>query len=77
MTRDDYALYDYIICMDRANVRNAERIAGGDPLNKITMLLDYTDRAGEEVADPWYTDDFETTWIDVEEGCKGLLAAIQ
>ena len=77
MTREDYAHYDYIICMDRANVRNAERIAGGDPQNKITMLLDYTDRAGEEVADPWYTDDFETTWIDVEEGCKGLLAAIR
>ncbi len=76
MTRDDYALYDYIICMDRANVRNAERIAGGDPQNKITMLLDYTDRAGEEVADPWYTDDFEATWIDVEEGCKGLLDAM-
>ncbi len=77
MTRDDYAHYDYIICMDRANVRNAERIAGGDPQNKITMLLDYTDRAGEEGADPWYTDDFEATWIDVEEGCKGLLDAIR
>ncbi len=73
MTREDYAYYDIIVCMDRANVRNATRIAGGDPDRKITMLLEYTPRAGEEVADPWYTDDFEATWIDVEEGCAGLL----
>lgn len=70
----DYDYYDLIVCMDRANVRNACRIAGGDPDNKIVLLLDYTKRKGGEVADPWYTGDFDETWIDVTEGCAGLLA---
>ena len=74
MTKYDYAYYDRIICMDRANVRNAARIAGGDPLGKICLLLDFTDRPGQEVADPWYTGDFETAWQDVAQGCEGLLA---
>ncbi len=73
MTRSDYGYYDLIVCMDRANVRNASRIAGGDPWNKIRLLLDFTDRAGQEVADPWYTGDFEATWRDVVEGCEGLI----
>ncbi len=73
MTRADYACYDRIVCMDRANVRNACRIAGGDPAHKIVLLLDYTARKGQEVADPWYTDDFDATWDDVAEGCAGLL----
>jgi protein-tyrosine phosphatase len=59
--------------MDRANVRNASRIAGGDPQNKIRLLLDFTERTGQEVADPWYTGDFEATWQDVLQGCEGLI----
>ena len=59
--------------MDRANLRNAARIAGGDPAGKLRLLLDFTDRAGQEVADPWYTGDFEAAWRDVLEGCRGLL----
>ena len=74
MTKADYGYYDLIVCMDHANVRNACRIAGGDPENKIALLLDYTNRKGVEVADPWYTDDFDETWIDITEGCAGLLA---
>ena len=74
MTKYDYGYYDLIICMDYANVRNAARITGGDPKNKICLLLDFTDRPGQEVADPWYTGDFEATWQDVIEGCEGLLA---
>jgi len=73
MTKQDYAYFDKIICMDRANVRNILRIAGGDPDGKVSMLLDYTDRAGQEVADPWYTGNFDATWRDVSEGCEGLL----
>ena len=72
MTRADYARFDLIIGMDRYNLRNMERIAGGDPDNKIHLLLDYTTRPGD-VADPWYTGDFEATWRDVAEGCTALL----
>jgi len=72
MTKDDYRHYDYIIVMDRNNVRNLHRLLGGDPDQKISLLMDYTRRPGQ-VADPWYTGDFEATWIDVLEGCEGLL----
>ena len=68
----DYRQFDLLIGMDRANLRNMRRICGGDPDGKLHLLLDYTDRPGE-VADPWYTDDFDATWRDVEEGCQGLL----
>ena len=77
MTKRDYAHYDWIICMDRANIRNAARIVGGDPAGKLCLLLDFTTRAGQEVADPWYTGDFEATWRDVAEGCEGLLEQTQ
>ncbi|MCI9547332.1 MAG: low molecular weight phosphotyrosine protein phosphatase [Lachnospiraceae bacterium] len=69
---DDYAAYDLLIGMDSANIRNMNRICGGDPDGKIHLMLEYADRPGD-VADPWYTRDFEATWRDVEEGCQGLL----
>lgn len=73
MTKDDYKYYDLIICMDHNNIRNINRITGGDPEGKIYLLLDFTDRAGQQVADPWYTGNFDATWRDVTEGCEGLL----
>ena len=76
MTKADYDRYDLIVCMDHVNVRNACRIAGGDPDSKIVLLLDYTPRKGEEVADPWYTGDFDAAWDDIVEGCSGLLESI-
>ena len=72
VTRRDYESFDYIIGMDNANIRNLRRMLKNDPEGKITMMLDYTDRPGE-VADPWYTGDFEATYRDVLEGCQGLL----
>ena len=75
LTRADYQKYDVLIGMDHANIRNMHRICGGDPEGKIHMLLDYTDRPGS-VADPWYTDDFDATWRDAMEGCKGLLKSL-
>ena len=75
LRRDDYTRYDLLIGMDRANVRNMERICGGDPEGKLHLLLEYTARPGE-VADPWYTGDFEATWQDVLAGCQGLLEKI-
>lgn len=69
----DYDEYDLLIGMDHANIRNMQRMCGGDPDEKIRLLLDYTDRPGQEVADPWYTGNFEATWRDVEDGCRRLL----
>ena len=67
MTKRDYSDYDLLIGMDCANIRNMTRIAGGDPEGKIRMLLD------RDVADPWYTGDFEATYRDVVNGCTALL----
>ena len=75
MRKSDYEEYDLIIGMDSANFRNMNRICGGDPEGKIHLLMDYTARPGN-VADLWYTGDFETTWRDVNEGCRGLLDSI-
>lgn len=74
VTGRDYDYYDMIICMDRNNIRNTTRITGGDSEAKISLMMDYTDRPGDQVADPWYTGNFDATWRDVTEGCEGLLA---
>lgn len=72
LTRADYQTYDLLVGMDNWNLRNMNRMCGGDPDGKICLLLDFTNRPGE-VSDPWYTDDFESTWRDCLEGCQGLL----
>ena len=72
MTHQDYAYYDYVIAMDRNNLRNLERLIGPDVDHKISLLMDYTGTP-RDVADPWYTGDFQATWDDVQEGCDGLL----
>ena len=72
LRKDDYNKFDLLIGMDQANLRNMRRICGGDSEGKIHLLMEYTGRSGE-VADPWYTGDFNATWRDVEEGCRGLL----
>ena len=74
LRREDYDRYDLLIGMDGANVRNMRRMCGGDEAGKIHFLLEYAGRPGQEVADPWYTGDFEATWQDVLAGCRGLLA---
>ncbi len=72
MTARDYDEYDYLIGMDTANIRNMNRIAGGDPDGKIYKLLTFAG-SGRDVADPWYTGDFDTTYKDVMDGCLGFL----
>lgn len=72
ITRADYNYYDLIIGMDSHNLRNMNRIFGGDPEGKICLLLDFTDRPGD-VADPWYTGNFDATYRDCLEGCKEIL----
>ena len=75
LKKKDYALYDLLIGMDRANIRNMARICSGDPDGKIKRLLDFADRPGD-VADPWYTGDFDATWRNVLEGCQRMLARL-
>ncbi|MBR6128173.1 MAG: low molecular weight phosphotyrosine protein phosphatase [Bacteroidaceae bacterium] len=75
MTRRDYAQFDLLVGMDEWNIHNMKSICDGDPEGKIHKLLDFTSRRGD-VADPWYTRDFEATWRDVSEGCQCLLASL-
>ncbi|MGN1131146.1 MAG: low molecular weight protein-tyrosine-phosphatase [Ruminococcus sp.] len=73
---DDYEKYDYIIAMDSMNVRNIIRIIGSDKMGKVHKLMDYTSKKGD-VADPWYSGNFEVALSDIYNGCVGLLNHIQ
>lgn len=75
ITKEDYNKYDYIIGMDQSNIRDMLRIFGGDPQNKIRLLLSF---AGDNrsVADPWYTGNFEKTYNDISKGCKALYESL-
>ena len=73
----DYDRFDLLVGMDQANLRNMHRICGGDLNGKLHLLLEYAGRPSAEVADPWYTGDFEATWRDVLAGCQGLLDILQ
>ena len=69
---EDYGYYDLLIGMEEANLRNMRRICGGDPEGKMHLILEGTAHPGD-VADPWYTGDFDTAWRDIEDGCRALL----
>jgi len=73
LTNGDYGRYDLLIGMDRANLRNMHHICGDDPDSKMHLLMEFADRANVQVADPWYTGDFEAAWRDILDGCEGLL----
>ncbi len=72
ITRRDYEEYDYILAAESYNIRNIERITGGDPDHKIHRLLDFSARP-RDIDDPWYTGDFDTAWNDIVEGCEAFL----
>lgn len=76
LRREDYDHFDLIVGMDRANLRNMQRLFGGDPEGKVHLLLEF---AGSErdVADPWYTGDFNVTYRDVKAGCEGILSRLE
>ena len=76
MTRLDYARYDHLIGMDESNLCDILRIVGGDPQHKVSLLMAHTDHP-REVADPWFTGDFEATWQDILEGCTALLEELR
>ncbi len=82
VTQTDYGHYDFLILMDKNNLRNLRRIIPNDPQGKISMLLEHVDPAllggrSIEVADPWYTNDFETAYRDILLGCQSLMDELQ
>lgn len=75
LKKSDYQIYDYIIGMEYRNIRNIERILGSDSDHKVHKLLDFSSHP-RDIADPWYTGDFDKTFQDIVEGCEGLLQYI-
>ena len=75
LQKEDYEKYDMLICMDSANVRNTLRTVGADPLGKISKLGDFSGRG--DVADPWYTDDFDKAYYDIYAGCSRLIDCLK
>lgn len=76
VTAQDYQKYDLLICMDSRNITNMKRILKEDPQAKISRLLEHTAHP-RDIADPWYTDDFETTYRELCEGCQALLLELR
>lgn len=76
LTKEDYAKYDYLIGMDTANIREIMRIIGSDPQHKVYKLLRFTGNE-RNIADPWYTGNFDVTYDDIYEGCTALLEYLQ
>ena len=76
MKKQDYDSYDYLIGMDDANIRNMIRIAGGDPDHKICKLLEFAGST-RDIADPWYTGNFDETYDDILEGCEAFMDRLQ
>ena len=74
-TKKNYDYYDFIIAMDENNLRNLKRMLGEDNEHKISLMMDHAGKH-RDVADPWYTGDFETTFIDLVEGCEALLKTL-
>ena len=76
ITPEDYKKYDYIIGMEESNIKNIKRIIGEDVDNKISKLLDYSNNP-RDIADPWYTGNFEITYNDIVEGCNGFIKYLE
>ena len=76
LTREDYEKYDYLIGMEEWNRRNMMRILKKDPHHKVSLLLDYSD-SPRDIADPWYTGNFDATYADIVEGCEAFLRYLE
>ena len=74
VTKADHARYDLLLCADKANIQNTQRITGPDTEGKIKLLLEYAGKPGQSISDPWYTGDFARACDDIVEGCNGLMA---
>ena len=76
LTRADYGKYDYLLGMENRNISNMLRILGADPQRKVCRLLDYSARP-RDIADPWYTGNFDSTYEDIKEGCEAFLQYLE
>lgn len=76
ITRRDYECHDYIIAMDENNLHNLKKLLGEDVDNKISLMMSHAGKH-RDVADPWYTGDFEKTFNDITEGCTGFLKELE
>ena len=76
MKRQDYEDYDYLLGMEERNLSNMRQIAGGDPEGKMHRLLDFSSNP-RDIADPWYTGNFDLTYDDIVEGCEAFLAFLK
>ena len=76
ITKADYQEYDYLLAAETYNIRNMMRIIGSDPDKKVYRLLDFSN-SPRDIADPWYTGDFQITWDDIVEGCEGFLKYLE
>ncbi len=76
-TRADYSAWDYIIAMDEENLWDLDRIYGGDPAGKLSLLMDWAGQKGREIEDPWYTRNFDRVLGQIEEGCDGIIRFLQ
>ncbi len=74
LKKSDYEKYDYIIAMEERNVRDILKITGGDPKGKVHKMLEYA--GGGDIADPWYTGNFDSTYEDIKRGCEGFLNSL-
>ncbi len=74
--RGDYGRYDLLIGMDRENLSDMRRIYGGDPEHKLSLLMEWAGLPGREVADPWYTRDFDGALSEIVTGCRGLIGQL-
>jgi len=72
LTKKDYETYDYILCMESYNIKNSLRIVGDDKIGKVRRLLDFS-TCPRDIADPWYTGNFDETYNDIVEGCEAFL----
>lgn len=72
VTREDYERFDLLVCMDESNLRWLRRIIGDDPLGKVRLMMSFASKH-RDVADPWYTGDFEKSYQDILEGCEAML----
>lgn len=75
LNKNDYEKFDYILGMEESNIRNILRIVGQDNDNKVSRLLDFSDNP-RDIADPWYTGNFDKTYDDILEGCKAFLEKV-
>ena len=76
-TRAEYSQWDYIVGMDDENMWDMSHIYGGDPEGKLSMLLDWAGKPGQEIDDPWYTRDFSGVLKQIEEGVAGMMRSIR